>query len=188
VDASGSDAVASGRIVRIHRKPQAAGHRGIPKLAIDRAHVTVEGVEGDYNRHRTEQRRGDPDQAILLLPLEIVRALNDEGWPVAPGDLGENFTTEGVPNEAFAIGQRWRLGHETTGAEVTITRVCEPCRNLAVLPYVGTDNASLKLFVQTLRDRRGWYARVTRPGMVMHGEPVLHLDGGEQASTKAAHP
>jgi MOSC domain-containing protein YiiM len=40
--------------------------------------------------------------AILLIPLETIEELQGEGWPIKPGDIGENFTTEGIPYSSFA--------------------------------------------------------------------------------------
>ena len=64
--------------------------------------ITADGVEGDFNRWRTEKAAGDPDQAVLLLADEILAELRAEGWPVGPGDLGENLLLAGLPGNALA--------------------------------------------------------------------------------------
>ena len=46
---------ASGRIVRLHRKPREGRLRGIPKRPVDELVITADGVEGDFNRWRTEK-------------------------------------------------------------------------------------------------------------------------------------
>src|SRR5919202_938736 len=86
----------SGRIVRLHRKPKEGRARGIPKRPVDELVITAEGVEGDFNRWRTEKADGDPDQAVLLLTEEVLVELRAEGWPVGPGDLGENLLVAGL--------------------------------------------------------------------------------------------
>ncbi|MGP8134672.1 MAG: hypothetical protein ACLQD8_00810, partial [Thermoplasmata archaeon] len=86
-----------GQVVGLHRKPEVPGERGLPKRPVPSIRVGRNGVEGDFNRWRQEERKGDPDLALLILPLETLEELNREGWPVRPGDLGENITTRGVP-------------------------------------------------------------------------------------------
>ena len=100
----------SGRIVRLQRKPREGRSRGIPKRPVDELVITAEGVEGDFNRWRTEKAAGDPDQAVLLLSEDVLAELNAEGWPVGPGDLGENLLVSGLPADALTPGVRVRAG------------------------------------------------------------------------------
>ena len=51
-----------------------------------------------------------PDQAVLLLEEEHLIALRVEGWPVRPGDLGENLLVAGLPASEWRVGARLRLG------------------------------------------------------------------------------
>ena len=44
-----------GRIVHLHLKPREGQARGLPKRAVSQLTITPEGVEGDYNRWRTEE-------------------------------------------------------------------------------------------------------------------------------------
>ena len=154
------------KVRSLQTKPKVAGARGIPKHAVDAIVVTPKGVEGDYNRYRHERKKDDKAHALLLIPLETLEALNGEGWPVSAGDLGENVTTEGVAYDAFVIGQRVAIGDVI----VEITEACVPCSNLAVLPYVGA--ARVKEFIKTMRNRRGWYARVVRGGSIHVGDAI----------------
>ncbi len=150
----------SGLVYQINAKPQTPNARGIPKIPVESVNVRFGGLEGDYNLYRMSQQllnRGDLDKAVMFLPLETIRQLNQEGWPIKPGDLGENMTVEGIPYEAFAVGQRYSVGN----AEIEISK---PCKVLSVLPYVGQEK--LKEFVQTLVNRRGWYARVLKEGSI----------------------
>ena len=152
------------KVLSLHRKPKTTGERGIPKPAFDELTVTVAGVDGDYNRYRSESCDGDPDHAVLILPTEIIRTLNEEGWAVAPGDLGENITTEGV--EEFAPGTRLSIGEVV----LEISEPCVPCSNLRILPYVGPTKQ--KAFIQTLLGRRGDYARVLGGGTIRLGDAI----------------
>lgn len=157
----------AGRAIALHAKPETAGERGLPKAPREEIEVGPGGVGGDFNRYRQELLAGDPDSALLLLPAETLEELREEGWPVAPGDLGENVTTRGIPAADLAAGLRLRLGDDVV---VELSRRCDPCRNLRVLPYVGRDR--LAAFVETLVGRRGWYARIVRPGRLRRGDPI----------------
>ena len=81
-----------GSIVRLSIKPHVAGEVGLPKQAVLSLRVTLDGAEGDYNRYRTEKLGGDRDQALLVVTQDLLAALAAAGWPVHPGDLGENVT------------------------------------------------------------------------------------------------
>jgi MOSC domain-containing protein YiiM len=155
-------------VERLHLKHRTRGEHGIPKASVASADVVTEGVVGDFNRYRTEDRRGDLDMAVLLLPAEVLSALRDEGWPVEAGHLGENILSRGLPNATIAIGQRYAIGESL---EIQISRACDPCSTLKLLPYVGKDR--LKEFLRSTLGRRGFYARVTRPGAVKVGDPIL---------------
>jgi MOSC domain-containing protein YiiM len=164
---SESGASAGGTVRRVSRKSEAPGAHGLPKLAVPEARLTPAGVEGDFNRYRHEEKSDDPRMAILLLPVETIEELAKEGWPVRPGDLGENITSEGLSYTTFSVGRRFRVG----GARLEITKPCDPCDNLYLLPYVGP--ARGPEFMKTLLGRRGWYARVLEPGVVRPGDAII---------------
>lgn len=165
------DQVAPGaRVYRIGRKPQTPGQRGLPKPAVAEARVTSDGVEGDHNVYRHDEKQDDPAMAILIMPLETLRDLEREGWPVRPGDLGENFTTVGVDYDAFRPGRRFAVGPVL----LEVSKRCDPCDNLYGLPYVGPERGPE--FLKAMLGRRGWYARVLRDGLVRTDDPVLAVD------------
>ena len=127
------------------------------------AFVSRSGLVGDFNRFRHEEKKDDPAMALLLVPRETLAELSREGWPVRPGDLGENLTTEGIGYDAFVPGRRFRAGEAT----LEISKACTPCDNLFLLPYVGP--ARGPEFLKVMLDRRGWYARVLHEGRVRAG-------------------
>lgn len=156
----------TGRIVGLHLKSREGRARGIPKRPVFRLAITVEGVEGDFNRWRTEKAAGDPDQAVLLLEEEILIGLRAEGWPVRPGDLGENLLLAGLPPGALREGARLRVGEVV----LELSKPCDPCIVLYGLPYVGMERGPG--FVRALKGRRGWFARVVGAGVVTAAMPV----------------
>jgi MOSC domain-containing protein YiiM len=155
-----------GRIVQLHLKPREGRARGLPKRAVPELTITASGVQGDFNRWRTEEANGDPDQAVLLLAEEILSALRSEGWPVQAGELGENVTLAELPPDALRPGAQVQLGEVV----LEVSKPCDPCIVLYGLPYVGTERGPA--FLRTLQGRRGWFARVLRGGTIRSGMPV----------------
>lgn len=158
--------MANGRVVRVGVKRETPGERGLPKPSVPSAQVTPSGLEGDFNRYRHEEIHDDPDSAVLLMPCETLEEIARDGWPVSPGDFGENLTTAGVPYECLRAGRRVRVGP----VELVLTRPCDPCSNLYLLPYVGAERGPA--FLKATLGRRGWYARVARGGPVRVGDRV----------------
>lgn len=160
------DRSVEGRVFRLHLKPETPGERGLPKRAVPAVRLKHSGLEGDFNRYRHEEKHDDEAMAVLIMPREAIEQLNREGWPVKPGDLAENITTEGIAYGDFEIGQRFEVGR----ARVAITKPCTPCTFLYLLPYVG--EARGPEFLRTMVDRRGWYARVEEEGDVRVGDAI----------------
>lgn len=156
----------SGRIVQLSLKPREGRARGLPKRAVPALTITPEGVRGDFNRWRTEKADGDPDQAVLLITDETLADLRAEGWPVQPGDLGENVTVADLPAEVLRSGVQVRLGQVV----LEVSKPCDPCTVLYSLPYVGVDRGPA--FLRALNGRRGWFARVLQGGTVSPDMPV----------------
>lgn len=164
-----------GHLLRLSVKPRIRGEYGLPKVAVPELRVSRGGAEGDYNNYRMRKLAGDADQAILLLTEEVIRQLNAEGWPVEPGDLGENLTLGGVPEASLRAGTRLQLGE----VSLEVTHRCDPCTELYTLPYAGEQRGPE--FVRTLVDRRGWYARVVSPGVIRQDTPVKVMQVAEGA-------
>jgi MOSC domain-containing protein YiiM len=93
------------------------------------------GVEGDAHCGETVQHRSrvarDPSQPNLrqvhLIHVELVEELAAAGFAVAPGAMGENITTRGVPLLDLPVGTRLRIG---ALAVVEITGLRNPCVQL----------------------------------------------------------
>jgi MOSC domain-containing protein YiiM len=162
----------AGRVLQLSIKPKTPGEHGLPKRAVLELRVTSQGADGDYNHYRATTLDGDPDQAILIVTKELLARLGAEGWPIRPGDLGENLTLDDVPEAALGPGARVELADVV----LEVTKPCDPCIELHSLPYVGPTRGPE--FVRTLVGRRGWYARVLSPGIVRPGCPVTVVAGG----------
>src|SRR3954452_1821799 len=89
------------------------------------------GVEGDVHAGVTVKHRSrvaqDPTQPNLrqvhLIHQELFAEVADQGFTVAPGELGENITTGGVDLLSLPVGAVLRIGPE---AAVEITGLRNP--------------------------------------------------------------
>lgn len=167
----------NGIVLQVNRKSETPGEHGLPKVPADVVRFTANGLEGDYNRFRTQAKGGDPARAVMIMPVEMLRQLNDEGWPVQPGDMGENVTSQGIPYDDFTIGARYQVGE----AVIEIAEPCLACMYLASLPFIGQERGAE--FIRTLTrmegnalfNRRGWYAAVVQEGAVSPGDAITPL-------------
>ena len=157
------------KIHQINVKPNRANEHGIPKTSVISAILSKSGIEGDYNNYRTIKKDQNPDMAVLVYPIETIHELNDEGWPIMPGDMGENFTISGIPHSHFSPNQQYQIGESL----IEISFECDPCQNLSVLPYVG--KTKINEFIKTLMHRRGWYARVLKEGLILQNCNVKQI-------------
>ena len=170
-----------GRVAQLHLKPREGRARGLPKRTVTQLTITPDGVEGDFNRWRTEKANGDPDQAVLLLNEEVLVALRREGWPLQAGELGENLTLADLPPDALQPGVQVKVD----GVVLEVSKACDPCDVLFTLPYVGKERGPE--FLRTMLGRRGWYARVVHGGTVRADAPV-EVTGGELLAPSSARP
>jgi len=91
-------------VIQISVKPDTPGEVGLPKMSVDQALVKKEGLEGDYNRARKKKKDNDPDMAVMIISTDILDQLNQEGWPVKPGDVGENLTITNIDYKKIVAG------------------------------------------------------------------------------------
>ena len=93
------------------------------------------GVQSDAHagvrvRHRSRAAR-DPDQPNLrqvhLIQSELFAELQDLGFVVGPGDVGENITTAGIDLLDLPTSTRLRIG---SSAVIEMTGLRNPCVQL----------------------------------------------------------
>ena len=143
---------------------------GIPKREIPLGELTPSGIAGDSWRYRFH---GGPKQAVLLITIEGIQELVARGFPLYPGALGENLTTQGLDRRVLRFGQRLHVGTAT----IELTKMRQPCATLDVYGpgiqaamydarVVKGDHAS------PLWGLSGFYASVVEPGTVRPGDAV----------------
>jgi len=136
---------------------------GVPKESAFEALVTEHGLDGD--RQRDLRFHGGLDRAVVLYSLDAIRALQDEGHPIAVGSTGENLTVSGIDWPSLAPGIEVTIGE----VRLLITKFVSPCENVGP-SFVDHD------FTRISHKRHpGWSrvsARVLAGGLVRVGDPV----------------
>lgn len=130
---------------------------GVPKLAVDEALVTANGLSGD--RQRDRRFHGGPNRALCLYSDDLIERLALEGHPIVRGSTGENVTIRGLDWRTVRPGARLLIG----AAEVEVTAYAAPCKTIR-RSFIGEDFTRIS---QKLHS--GWsrvYCRVLREGAV----------------------
>jgi MOSC domain-containing protein YiiM len=144
---------------------------GVPKRPIAEAEVTLQGIRGDSWAH--PQIHGGPNQALLLITSEGIGELVAQGYPLFPGALGENLTTQGL----VRIGQRYRAGE----VMLEITKMRQPCTTLDVYgPSIKKAVYDAQVKASDASSPRwglaGFYARVLRSGCIRPKDIIELVD------------
>ena len=134
---------------------------GMPKLPIESAMVTVDGVKGDWQKNR--KYHGGQNRAICIYSEELYAGLRDDGVKVNNGDIGENFTTRGINLQHLKKGDRLKVGE----CIIELTDIRVPCYQLK-----KWDVDLPELIV----GRSGWVAKVVKEGIVKAGDEIVVND------------
>ena len=124
--------------------------------------------QGDLAGHGGEQR------AVFVYQIESYRYWQERLKRTAfvHGQFGENFTIEGLPDEAVSIGDRYRIG--TALFEVTQPRVT--CYRVGIRMNEPRMPALL-----TSSGRSGFYFRILQEGEVGAGDEIVKVgEAGER--------
>ena len=135
----------------------------MPKTGVFEALITEHGVDGD--RQRDLRFHGGPDRAVVLFSLDVIRALQQEGHPIAPGSTGENLTIAGVDWTTVVPGVELAIG----GVRLLITNYASPCEKIASC-FLNEDMTRI-----SQKRHPGWSrvcARVLESGIVRIGDPI----------------
>lgn len=162
----------AGSVVAVCRKAEP----GIPKLEVDEIRLLENlGVDGDYHagkfvRHRYLAKK-DPTRPnvrqVLIIDTTILGFLNEQGFMLQPGWMGENIILDGISIMTLPIGTQLIIGE----AIVELAEVRNPCYQLdemqsGVLKAVENSGPG--------PDPRnaGMLARVLRGGRIQPADPV----------------
>src|SRR6266700_6524380 len=128
-------------------------------------------VDGDQQADLTVH--GGVSKAVYAYPSEHYNYWRTElpGTDLSWGMFGENFTTEGLLEDAVYIGDRFRIGE----TEVMVTEPRMPCYELGI--RFGRPDI-IKRFLASRRT--GFYFAVVRGGMVGAGDPIELIGRAQQ--------
>jgi MOSC domain-containing protein YiiM/ferredoxin-NADP reductase len=128
--------------------------------------------QGDLAGHGGEQR------AVFVYQIESYRHWQEQlrRNDFVPGQFGENFTVEGLPDDEVCIGDRYQIGSalfEVTQPRVTCYRVGIRM-NEPRMPALLTSSG-----------RPGFYFRVLQEGEVGAGDAIVKVADGNERMTVA---
>ena len=128
--------------------------------------------QGDLAGHGGEQR------AVLVYQIESYRYWQEQlkRADFVPGQFSENFTIEGLPDDAVCIGDRYQIG--TAVFEVTQPRVT--CYRVGIRMNEPRMPALL-----TSSGRPGFYLRVLREGEVGASDQIVKVGEAHERMTVA---
>ena len=138
---------------------------GVPKAAVKSANIKSDGLEGDFNRFRSEKGKGDLDRAVCIFSLERIEDLKKEGHPIDVGSTGENLTLRGVNWEDLEEGVRMEIGE----AVLELSEPCAPCSKIGG-SFLGQRFGRIDHEKEVGWSR--WLARVIQEGAVSVGDSV----------------
>lgn len=178
LDATGAPAEASTGN-GVVRAVSSSGTHTFSKPGRDRIRLLAGlGVEGDAHLGTTVKHRSrvaqDPTQPNLrqvhLIHAELLAELNEQGYDVAPGQLGENVTTEGVDLLGLPTGTLLRLGDT---AEVEVTGLRNPCSQIENFRTGLLARVVGRAEDGTIVRRSGIMGVVRTGGEVAPGDPIV---------------
>src|SRR6202140_1442104 len=140
---------------------------GIFKQAVD-GRVALRTLNLDGDRQADLTVHGGEYKAVYCYPLEHYAYWLKElpGNDLTAGNFGENFTTEGLLEDAIHLGDRFTIG----SAEVVVTQPRLPCYKLGIRFQSDT---MVKRFLASKRS--GFYFAVAREGDVGAGDEIKEV-------------
>jgi MOSC domain-containing protein YiiM/GNAT superfamily N-acetyltransferase len=151
--------VGAGRLLQVN-----VSGGGVPKLPVDKALVSILGVEGDKQAERTVH--GGPHRAVSLFAIEAIERMQSEGHPIEPGSAGENLTTTGIEWSLLPLGTRARIGDEL---EIELASAAMPC---ATQTRNFRDGRFSRMSIDLHPSDSRMYARVVREGVIRAGDAI----------------
>jgi ferredoxin-NADP reductase/MOSC domain-containing protein YiiM/ferredoxin len=139
------------------------------RCRVGRLNLAGDG-QGDVAGHGGEQR------AVFAYQIESYRYWQErlKRTDFVPGQFGENFTVEGLPDDVVCIGDRYQIGSalfEVTQPRVTCYRV-----------GIRMNEPSMPALL-TSSGRPGFYFRVLQEGDVAAGDEVVKVGEAQERMT-----
>ncbi len=138
---------------------------GVPKKPIHSATVTVDGLDGDKQKHL--KYHGGPERAVCIYSLERILTLQREGHSIWPGATGENLTISGLRWDDIQPGVVLKVGNDLL---LEVTSFAVPCSQISEW---FNDKKSSRI---SQKLHPGWsraYCKVIAEGSIKPGDFVL---------------
>jgi MOSC domain-containing protein YiiM len=148
---------------------------GIYKLPTDTALMVRKlNIDGDEQADLTVH--GGVDKAVYAFPSEHYTWYQSELGQnaYAPGQFGENLTTEGMLESVVRIGDRYRVGE----ALFEVSQPRSPCYKFAI--KMGSAEA---LIIMINSASTGFYLRVLEEGEIQAGDAIVAAETDSLAPT-----
>jgi len=147
-------------------KDPVRGRRRVGRLNLD-----GDG-QGDLVGHGGEQR------AVFVYQIESYRYWQEQlkRTDFVHGQFGENFTIEGLPDDAVCIGDRYQIG----SAQFEVTQPRVTCYRVGI----RTNEPRMPLLL-TSSGRPGFYFRVLQEGEVGAGDEIVKAGEAKERMTVA---
>ena len=151
---------------------------GFSKQPQSRIHLLAgQGVRGDAHcgatvQHLYLKRRNAAAPNLMqvhLLPLEVLTEFARNGYQLAPGDLGENITTEGIDLHTLPLGTELHLG---SNAVVELTGLRTPCAKIDRFRPGLLRHAYVRTDSRPRQARVGVMATIRFSGDVCAADPI----------------
>src|SRR6187200_345960 len=141
------------------------------RCRVGRLNIDGDG-QGDLAGHGGEQR------AVFVYQIEAYRYWQEQlgRTDFVPGQFGENFTIEGLPDDSVCIGDRYQIGDALF--EVTQPRVT--CYRVGI-----RSNEPRMPALLTSSGRPGFYLRVLQPGEVGADDEIVKVGEATERMTVA---
>ncbi len=146
---------------------------GIYKQAVE-GRVALRKLNLDGDRQADLSVHGGKDKAVYCYPIAHYDYWKKElsGRELPMGMFGENFTTDGLPEDSVHLGDKFSVG----SAEVVVTQPRLPCYKLGVR-FQSDD--MVRRFLAS--GRTGFYLAVTREGEVGAGDEIQVISRDDNA-------
>ncbi len=136
------------------------------------------GVEGDAHggatvKHRSRVARDAtrPNlRQVHLIHAELLEELAESGFDVAPGALGENLTTRGIPLLDLPTGARLRIGND---AVIELTGLRTPCVQIDRFRSGLLAKVAVRNEAGDVVRRAGVMSVVVEGGLVRTGDSIV---------------
>ena len=175
----------NGTVVSVHKSPN---HDFSKEAASSLRILAGLGIEGDAHCGVTVQHRSrvavDPTKPNLrqvhLLHAELLEELESEGFPTAPGLIGENILTRGIDLLGLSKGTTLALGDQ---AIIEVTGLRNPCKQLLQIDPGLMARLARRDEKGTLTRLAGIMAIVVQTGEIYPGDTIeVRLPNGRQVA------